>query len=188
MTTLEMFRAIRRGGYNHNRFGVDWKVEEKILLFEETDDKIDWLYNFLSVFRIPGRLGGTWFIFPLGAWIIWKSIKGTVKRLAKEGKIIAVAGFSLGGWPAAYSSAETGLPGFTFGCPRLGLGEPYIFGKVVHRKTPGDIVANLPPWGKTYGQVMILNKPYTPKKNLDILEYVEMVTGHSPDEYEARLQ
>lgn len=184
MNTLEMFRAIRRGGYTHNWLGVDWKIENRYMIFEESDGKSDWTFNLLSVFRIPGRLGGTWFLFPLGAWIMWKSIKGTVKKLAKEKKIDAFLGYSQGGWWAGYSSAETLLPAYTFGCPKLGIGSPSLFVDVTHYKNPADIVTKLPPWAKQYGQTMILNKQIERPSGTSEIEWI---SHHSPDEYEARL-
>lgn len=184
MTTLEMFKKIRKGGYTHNWLGVDWKVENKYMVFEESDGKGDWAFNLLSVFRIPGRLGGTWFMFPLGAWLMWKTIKRTVKKLVKEGKVVAFLGYSQGGWWTAYSSAETGLPGFTFGCPKLGRGQAHLFSNVTHWKNHGDVVTMVPPWAEIYGRVMVLNKEIARPYGLN---EVEWLSHHAPEEYIARL-
>lgn len=188
MSPLKTFREIRKGGYNRTRLGVDWKVVNKILLFEDSEGRTDWIFNFLSAFRIPWRLGGKWFLFPFGAWVMWLSVVGEVKRLVKAGEVEAFGGYSQGGWFAADSSAMTGLPAVTFGCPRLGLGDPTLFDKVTHYQNPSDIVTTVPSWGKTYGTVVILGGEFRPKVNPDISDYVEMASGHSPDEYEQRLE
>ena len=184
MTALELFREIRKGGYTHNWIGVDWKVTDGCMIFEESDGKADWMFNFLSALRIPGRLAGTWFIFPLGAWLMWRTIRKTVKRLVVSGQVKEFAGYSQGAWFASYASAMTGRRARTFGCPRLGKGEAYLFSRVLHYKNDGDVVTMVPPWADIYGRVILLDRPI---KRPGGLSEVEWLSHHSPEEYEARL-
>lgn len=184
MTAIELFRELRKGGYNKNWIGVDWKVVKRCLLFQASHGKLDWFFNIMSVLRIPWRLAGTWFIFPLGALIMWLSIQKKVAELAAAGEIDEIGGYSQGGWFTAYGSAKTLLPARTFGCPRLGKGSPSLFVDVTHYKNPGDIVTRVPTWANQYGNVLILNKQIQRPEGLTEIEWV---SHHSPEEYEARL-
>ena len=184
MATLEMFKTCRdKTGYKKTWLGADWKIVGSIMYFQQSRGKLDWTFNLLSAFRIPGRLGGTWFLFPFGAWCMWKSLK----RVIKKNYVIAYIGYSQGGWFASYASAETGIPARTFGCPRLGIGSPSLFVDVTHYKTPGDIVSNLPPWAKRYGETIVLTAPYNHGPYESDEEWLEVFSGHSPEEYIARL-
>ena len=184
MTALELFRELRKGGYNKNWIGVDWKVIDGAMLFQASHGKTDWAFNFLSALRIPGLLGGAWFIFPLGAWLMWRTIRKTVKELVASGQVKEFAGYSQGAWFASYASAMTLLPARTFGCPRLGKGSPSLFVDVIHYKNPDDIVASVPPWAEAYGELIILTKPIRRPHGLS---KVEWLSHHAPEEYEARL-
>lgn len=184
MTALELFQELRSGGYTKNWIGVDWKIKDGCMLFQASHGKADWTFNFLSALRIPGRLGGTWFIFPLGAWLMWSTIRNTVKEFVATGYVKEFAGYSQGAWFASYASAMTGLVARTFGCPKLGNGSPSLFVDVTHYKNPGDIVTRVPTWANQYGNVLILNKQIQRPEGLTEIEWV---SHHSPEEYEARL-
>jgi hypothetical protein len=181
MTTLDMFKTCRnKDGYKKTWLGADWKIVGDIMYFQQSRGKLDWTFNILSAFRIPGRLGKTWFLFPFGAWCMWK----TLKKVIKKNPVKAYVGYSQGGWFASYASAMTTRPAFTFGCPKLGKGQAYLFGNVTHRKNPGDVVTMVPPWAEIYGQVMILNKQI---ERPDGLSEIEWLSHHAPEEYIARL-
>ena len=181
MNTLDMFRTCRnKDGYKKTWLGADWKIVGDIMYFQQSRGKLDWTFNILSAFRIPGRLGKTWFLFPFGAWCMWK----TLKKVIKKNPVKAYIGYSQGGWFASYASATTTRPAYTFGCPKLGKGQAYLFSNVTHRKNPGDVVTMVPPWAEVYGQVMILNKQIERPEGLSEIEWL---SHHAPEEYIARL-
>ena len=184
MTVLELFRICKApSDYKKTILNADWKIIDGVMYFQYTEGNSDWLYNFMSVIRFPWRLNKTWFLFPLGPLIMFLSLK----KIIKSNKANLYVGISQGGWFASYASALTGIPAITFGCPRLGIGKAKLFENVTHYQNENDIVPLLPPWAKLYGKIMVLENKYVPV-NLDPLEYIEYVTGHSFREYEANLK
>lgn len=180
MTPLEMFDTCRKGGYKKTLLGADWKIENNIMYFQQSRGKTDWLFNCLSALRIPGRLGKTWFLFPFGAWCMWKTLKRTVRK----NPVHAYIGYSQGGWFASYASATTARPAFTFGCPKLGRGQAWLFSNTMHRKCPGDIVTLVPPWAATYGRKITIRGDAS---RPDGMSKIEWLTHHTPEEYRQRL-
>lgn len=184
MTLLELFRVCKSSaGYQKTKRGADWKIIDGVMFFQQTKEQSDWFYNIMSIIRIPWRLDGTWFLFPLGPLVLFLSLK----KIIKENPVCMYVGISQGGWSASYASALTCIPAVTFGCPRLGLGSAKLFENVTHYQNENDIIPLLPPWANLYGRVIVLENKYTPV-DLDPLEYIEYVTGHSFREYEANLK
>lgn len=184
MKLLDEFEICRKSsGYNKTWCNLDWKIVNEYMYFQQSRDKTDWFFNIISAIRIPWRLAGTWFIFPLGFLIMWLSVECIVNRHPVKG----YRGYSQGGPFASYSSAKTGKPAITFGCPHIGIGNENLFENVTHYKTPTDIVTKLPTWAKSYGQTMILQGTFIIKENMTPFEYAEMLTGHTQEEYRQRM-
>lgn len=180
MKTKRMFEIVREGGYSKTWAGADWKIVDGIMFFQASHGKLDWFFNFVSALRIPARLSGQWFLFPFGAWILWRSLSGVIKKH----EVRAYVGYSQGGWFASYASAKTARPAYTFGCPKLGKGKAYLFFNVTHLKNKGDIVTMVPPWAETYGRVNILEGEASKPEGMNDLEWA---TGHTPEEYAQRI-
>lgn len=184
MTLLELFRVCKSSaGYQKTKRVADWKIIDGVMFFQQTKEKSDWCYNLMSIIRMPWRLDGTWFLFPFGPWLLFRSLK----KIIKENNVCMYVGISQGGWAASYASALTCVPAITFGCPRLGLGKSKLFENVTHYQNKYDTITMLPLWAKLYGKIVILENKYTPV-DLDIKGYLEYITGHSFKEYEANLK
>ena len=184
MKPAKIFNDILAGGYNRTWLGAEWKKVDGWLLFQQSKGKQDWFFNLLSAIKIPGKLNGKKFIFPLGFWCLWK----TLEKVIRTETFIALGGYSQGGPYASYGSALTGLPAVTFGCPGIGIGDADLFKNVTHYKTPTDIVYELPPWAEHYGKTIVLQGEFIPKPGMSVAEYAEMLTGHTPKEYRQRLK
>lgn len=109
MKPAKIFNDILDGGYNRTWLGAEWKKVDGWLLFQQSKGKQDWFFNLLSAIKIPGKLNGKKFIFPLGFWCLWK----TLEKVIRTETFVALGGYSQGGPYASYGSALTGLPAVT---------------------------------------------------------------------------
>lgn len=171
MTLTEHFREVLRGGYVTGPLDTQWKVVGRVLYFQSSSSRTDWLLNFFFP-PVDGRPAG----FQL-AWL--ETLPHLVDAVEANGGIDLSVGYSRGGPFAVYSAKHFGVPFITFGSPRPG--RHCSTGKRV--AGPRDIVTWIPPFYRQAGERVKLGKAARGK-----IPLWEWLSGHGPAEYLQRLE
>lgn len=116
MSNLIHFKNLLSGGWTNTKDAVSYKIIGSVLCLESSNGTKDWIRN-INVLPAIRRIGGIDMIIPAGMARAWD----TLRPILEQSTISFIAGYSHGGWLAAISSAHTGIPAVSFGCPGVAV-------------------------------------------------------------------
>ena len=162
----ELFKIILKNNYQTAALDTQFKIENRVLIFQDSKSSIDWYLNFLFI-PLHGR--------PAGFELAWLAALPEIKRAVEEaGGIDSTGGYSRGGPFAVYAAEYFGVPFTTFASPCVGR----TTAKGVRYAGWRDIVTLGPPGYKHAGRLIKVKEPKNSKEKFGV-----WLSGHGPEVY-----